>query len=101
MRTTFGRAAQSRIYLDGVSGRRPVVPTDADRLQHAARRKLGARAWAYVAGSRGAESPARANRAAFERWRIVPRMLRDVAERDLSIELFGRSYPTPLVAAPI
>jgi isopentenyl diphosphate isomerase/L-lactate dehydrogenase-like FMN-dependent dehydrogenase len=28
-------------------------------------------------------------------------MLRDVSERDLSIELFGNRYPTPLIAAPI
>ena len=32
----------------------------------------------------------RANRAAFERWAIVPRMLRDVGSRDLTVELFGR-----------
>jgi isopentenyl diphosphate isomerase/L-lactate dehydrogenase-like FMN-dependent dehydrogenase len=31
----------------------------------------------------------------------VPRVLRDVSERDLSIELFGRRYPAPLLAAPV
>src|SRR3954470_20818347 len=97
----FGRTVQSRIYRDGVTGRRPRVPTDPDGLAEAARRKLSGRAWAYVAGSSGAETTARANRAAFEAWRIVPRMLRDVAERALSIELLGRRYPTPLVTAPI
>jgi lactate 2-monooxygenase len=101
MSESFGRGVQSRIFLDGVSGRRPRVPTDPERLAAAARRKLGARAWAYLAGSSGAESTAHANRAAFEAWRIVPRMLRDVAERDLSIELLGRRYPTPLITAPI
>src|SRR3954468_19046494 len=101
MSETFGRTVQSGIYLDGVTGRRPLVPTDPDRLAEAARRKLSPRAWAYVAGSGGAESTARANRAAFEAWRIVPRMLRDVADRDLSTELLGRPYPTPLVTAPV
>ena len=43
----------------------------------------------------------RANRAAFDRWRIVPRMLRDVSERDTSVELFGRTLPTPFLLAPI
>ena len=43
----------------------------------------------------------RANRAAFDRWRIVPRMLRDVAERDTSVELFGRTLPSPFLIAPI
>jgi lactate 2-monooxygenase len=62
---------------------------------------MSAKAWAYVAGSAGNESTTRANRQAFDRWRIVPRVLRDVGERDLSIELFGRRYPTPLLAAPV
>jgi lactate 2-monooxygenase len=42
-----------------------------------------------------------ANRAAFERWSIVPRMLRDVSTRDLTVELFGRTLPAPLLLAPI
>jgi isopentenyl diphosphate isomerase/L-lactate dehydrogenase-like FMN-dependent dehydrogenase len=58
-------------------------------------------AWAYVAGSAGNESTAAENRRAFERWRTVPRMLRDVSDRDLSIELFGQRYPTPVIAAPV
>jgi isopentenyl diphosphate isomerase/L-lactate dehydrogenase-like FMN-dependent dehydrogenase len=43
----------------------------------------------------------RANRAAFDRWRIVPRMLRDVSERDTSVELLGRTLPAPFLVAPI
>jgi L-lactate dehydrogenase (cytochrome) len=58
-------------------------------------------AYGYIAGSAGAESTARANRAAFERWRIVPRMLRDVSVRDVSVELFGSRLPSPLLLAPI
>src|SRR5258708_945543 len=42
-----------------------------------------------------------ANRTAFERWRIVPRVLHDVERRDLSIELFGQRLPSPLLLAPI
>ena len=34
-------------------------------------------------------------------WRIVPRVLRDVSERDLSVELFGRTLPSPFLLAPI
>src|SRR6185437_1658854 len=43
----------------------------------------------------------RANREAFERRRIVPRVLRDVSARDTSVELFGRRLPAPVVLAPI
>jgi isopentenyl diphosphate isomerase/L-lactate dehydrogenase-like FMN-dependent dehydrogenase len=58
-------------------------------------------AWAYVHGSAGTESTAQANADAFEEWRIVPRVLRDTTNRNLSIELFGRHYPTPLLTAPV
>jgi lactate 2-monooxygenase len=37
----------------------------------------------------------------FKRVRIVPRMLRDVSQRDPSVDLFGRRYPFPVIAAPI
>ncbi|MGZ4602530.1 MAG: alpha-hydroxy-acid oxidizing protein, partial [Kineosporiaceae bacterium] len=54
-----------------------------------------------VAGSAGQQRTARANQAAFDRWRLVPRMLRDVAVRDTSVELFGRRFASPLLLAPI
>src|ERR1700712_3713286 len=62
---------------------------------------MSADAWAYVHGSSGTESTADANHRAFERHRIVPRVLRDVSDRDLSIELFGHRYDTPLLASPV
>ena len=58
-------------------------------------------AYAYIAGGAGLEGTIDANRAAFDRRRIVPRMMRDVSERDLSVELFGRRLPTPFLTAPI
>lgn len=42
-----------------------------------------------------------ANRDAFARWRLVPRVLRDVSARDTQITLFGRTLPAPLLTAPI
>jgi lactate 2-monooxygenase len=62
---------------------------------------MSADAWAYIAGSSGREDTADANWAAFERRRIVPRVLRDVSARDLSVELFGHRYPAPVIAAPV
>ncbi|WP_458188413.1 alpha-hydroxy-acid oxidizing protein [Haladaptatus sp. NG-WS-4] len=79
----------------------PDLPTTPEALAELAREELPPEAHAYVAGSAGAESTARENRRAFDRWRIVPRMLRDVAERDLSVELFGRELPVPVMLAPI
>ncbi len=58
-------------------------------------------AWAYVAGGAGAGSTMRANRAAFERHRIVPRMLRGAVERDLSTTVAGTPLAAPLLLAPV
>jgi lactate 2-monooxygenase len=43
----------------------------------------------------------RANEAAFRRWRIVPRLLRDVAARDLSVTVLGTELPAPVGLAPV
>ncbi|MER5672588.1 alpha-hydroxy-acid oxidizing protein [Pseudonocardia alni] len=99
--TAPGRARQERIYRAGVSGARPRVPTGPDELERRARRAMSRRADAYVTGGAGAETTMRANRAAFARREIVPRVLRDVGERDLTVELFGRTLPAPLLLAPI
>ena len=99
--TAPGRARQERIYREGVAGARPRVPTGPDELERRARRAMSRRADAYVTGGAGAETTMRANRAAFARREIVPRVLRDVGERDLAVELFGRTLPAPLLLAPI
>ncbi|RKT78931.1 isopentenyl diphosphate isomerase/L-lactate dehydrogenase-like FMN-dependent dehydrogenase [Terracoccus luteus] len=97
----FGRAAQAAVYRAGVTGRRPLVPTDGHRLEAAARPHLSRRARAYVDGSAGAEATARANLAAFDRHRVVPRVLAGHGGADTSVELFGRRHPSPLLTAPM
>jgi lactate 2-monooxygenase len=92
---------QSEIYLAGVSGRRPRVPVHPTRLEEAAAAEMSDEAFAYVAGGAGTESTVRENREAFERWRIVPRMLRDVSARDTSVELFGARLPSPVLLSPV
>jgi lactate 2-monooxygenase len=92
---------QYGIYFGGMAGQTPELPVTYDGLRDAAREVLDARADAYVAGSAGSEATEDANRAAFRRWQLVPRMLRDVAERDLSVELLGRTHPTPLLCGPV
>jgi isopentenyl diphosphate isomerase/L-lactate dehydrogenase-like FMN-dependent dehydrogenase len=96
-----GLARQTEIYLAGVQGRRPAIPFDHRQLERRARSRMSAEAYAYVAGGAGAEQTIAANRAAFDRWRIVPRVLRDVSGRDLSVELLGRRLPAPFLLAPI
>jgi lactate 2-monooxygenase len=92
---------QNEIYLQGTTGETPPFTTDLSGLEDAAREVLAPQAFGYVAGSAGSGSTARANRAAFERWRIVPRMLRDVSERDLSTTVLGAALPAPVLLAPV
>jgi lactate 2-monooxygenase len=96
-----GRARQQEIYLGGVSGVRPRVSTDLTRLEAEAERVMSRRAFAYVAGGAGTGATIAANRAAFDRRRLVPRMLRDASVRDTSVELFGRRMEAPFLLAPI
>ena len=97
----IGRLRQSEIYLSGVLGRKPRVPFDPQKLEEEARRKMSPQGFAYVAGGAGVELTVDANRDAFARWRIVPRMLRDVSVRDTTVELFGRQLPAPFLLAPV
>ena len=92
---------QNRIYLEGLSGRLPGLPLTYEALEQRAERQLTRGAFGYVAGGAGAEDTMRANREAFRRWRIVPRMLRDVSRRDLGTTLLDTAMPAPLMLAPI
>ncbi len=96
-----GRRQQTQIFVKGLGGEKPVVPVDPRALEKAAQRKLSREAFAYVAGGAGLEQTMEANRQAFEKWQIVPRVLRDVTQRDLSAPLLGMTLPAPLMLAPI
>jgi lactate 2-monooxygenase len=97
----IGRLRQAVIYLRGLAGRRPAVPTDAAALESKARDVMSDAAFAYVAGGAGGEATMAANRAAFDRHRLTPRVLRNTESRDLSVTLFGRTLPAPILTAPI
>ncbi|PKZ65871.1 lactate 2-monooxygenase [Gordonia terrae] len=101
MTAGYGRARQNEIYTAGVHRRKPRVPTDFAELERRAKRTMSARAWAYIAGGAGEGRTMAANRAALDRWAIVPRILRDVLQRNLSIDLFGRRLPAPVLFAPV
>lgn len=92
---------QRKIYLRGFSGFRPPVSIDFSKLEATAVGRLDQQAGAYIVGGAGNESSMRANREAFEKVRIIPRMLRDVGECDTQIELFGHAIPSPFLLAPI
>ena len=92
---------QNEIYQAGLEDVRPELPTDLTQLESLAEERMPAVAFAYVAGSAGSESTARANRAAFDAWRIVPRMLRDASTTDFGVTVLGTAMPAPVALAPI
>ena len=96
-----GPRRQRAVFLGGLAGARDRVPADFAQLEARAERSMSAEAFAYVAGGAGAERTAAANRAAFARHPIVPRVLRGADPRDLSLTLFGDRLPAPVLLAPI
>lgn len=93
---------QNEVYLAGLLGERPTLPFDHREVERAALAAMSPEAAGYVAGSAGEEATARANREAFDRWRLLPRVLREVpAQRDLSVELLGRRHAAPVLLAPV
>ena len=97
----YGPARLGRTYAAGMlGGQGATVPFDMAALEARAGEAMEPRAFGYLRAA-GAEATNRANRAALDALRIVPRMARDVSRRDLTTTLFGRTLPAPLLLAPI
>jgi L-lactate dehydrogenase (cytochrome) len=92
---------QDEIYLTGLTGAVPDLPTDLGRLEEAARSAMSPQAFDYVAGGAGSGETARENLAAFGRWRIVPRMLTDVSTPSYSTTVLGTDLAVPFLLAPV
>jgi lactate 2-monooxygenase len=99
--TSFGQDRQNAIYLAGLTGQRPTTPISFEQLEAQARAKLSDAAYGYIAGGAGNEDTMRANLAAFTRWRIVPRMLRNVGARSLQTTILGNDFPAPVMFGPV
>ena len=69
-------------------------------VRERARRRLPRLAFDFIDGGADGEVTLRANEAAFARRTLVPRVLVDVARRDLSCSLFGVEHALPLLLAP-
>jgi lactate 2-monooxygenase len=96
----FGGYARE-IYVRGLAGETPSIPTAVAELEQRAIAAMTPGAAAYIGAGAGTEETMRANAEAFRRRRLLPRMLRDVSERDLSTTVLGTEMPAPLLLAPI
>jgi lactate 2-monooxygenase len=92
---------QYEIYLRGMAGQRPARTLDWRQLERDALNLLRRGPRGYIAGGAGLGETMRANREAFDHWRLRPRMLRDVSERSLERTVLGTELPAPVLLAPI
>ena len=66
-----------------------------------ARANLNQNAWDYIIGAAETETTMRRNRMALDEIAFRPRVLRDVARVDASVQVFGRKLRLPVVLAPV
>jgi isopentenyl diphosphate isomerase/L-lactate dehydrogenase-like FMN-dependent dehydrogenase len=76
----------------------PISVSDYERL---AERTLDPGAHGYFAGGAGDERTLRENVAAFDRWRLRPRVLVDVGEVDTRTTVLGEPVAMPILVAPV
>ncbi len=92
---------QYEIYLRGMTGQRPRRTLDWRQLEKDAMNLLRQGPRGYIEGGAGLSETIRANREAFDHWRLRPRMLRDVSERSLARTVLGTELGAPVLLAPI
>src|SRR5262245_26326776 len=97
----FGPEIQGAIYLRGLGGAKPTVPTNFIGLETKAREAMSPEAWAETAGAAGVEQAPDANRAASARDPLAPRMLGGAGQRNLGCEIFGAQAVAPIFSSPI
>ncbi|WP_462413384.1 lactate 2-monooxygenase [Neobacillus sp. Marseille-QA0830] len=95
---SFGNQVQFKVYQQFEKN---IIPVSYEELEKKAKEHLSAKPFYYVAASAGAEVTAKENNQAFNKWKIVPRMLCDTSSRDLTVELFGRKLNYPILLAPV
>lgn len=72
-----------------------------DDFRRATQRRLPKSIFEFIDGGAEDEITLRENRLGFERRRIVPRILTDVAEPDIAVPVFGAPTAAPLVISPM
>ncbi|WVF68307.1 hypothetical protein IAT40_003072 [Kwoniella sp. CBS 6097] len=92
---------QKECFLLSQQGSHPDFSTRPDKLEELAKEKLSQGGWLYASCNAGIGWTDRANREAFYKYRIVPRMAVDTTARDTTTNLFGHKINAPVLFAPI
>jgi 4-hydroxymandelate oxidase len=78
-----------------------VEPLTLDDYGEQAAELLPPGANAFLAGGAGDERTVRANLEAYDRWWLMPRVLRDMSVRSTATEVLGDGVSTPILIAPV
>jgi lactate 2-monooxygenase len=92
---------QLGVYADAVKGVNSRYPFDFRSIERKAAEALPDWVYRYVSAAAGDGRTQQANIDAFSHYGIVPRMMVSPPQRDLSIELFGKRFVSPLFMCPI
>nr|WP_275199381.1 alpha-hydroxy-acid oxidizing protein [Bradyrhizobium sp. CSA207] len=76
------------------------TPVNVFDYRELARRRLPRIIFDYLEGGSGGERSLVHNREVFDRLVFRPKRLLDISKRDISINLFGRTYDAPIIIAP-
>ena len=77
-----------------------MVIANIEDLRQLARRRLPRALFDFVDGGAQDEVTLRANQSDFQRLALLPRVLTDVSQRDLTVTVLGQELEQPLILAP-
>jgi lactate 2-monooxygenase len=81
--------------------RAPIFSTKPSEWEALARKAVPEANFGYVFGSASSQKTYASNLAAFDRYRLRPSMLVNATRRDMSVNLFGTTYKSPILVAPV
>ncbi|MBC9719427.1 alpha-hydroxy-acid oxidizing protein [Streptomyces sp. TRM66268-LWL] len=93
---SYSGSYQTEVFRQGGSP----FPFTVGGLEREAKSALPEKYFDYIAGGAGCENTVAANRAAFTRWGLIYRVLRDGIPADPGCELFGARLSMPVLLAP-
>jgi isopentenyl diphosphate isomerase/L-lactate dehydrogenase-like FMN-dependent dehydrogenase len=74
---------------------------DVFDFEAVARKSIPPAHWGYMATGVDGEDTLRANREAFSRYQLRTRRFVDVSKMDMSVELFGTKFSSPILLCPV
>jgi isopentenyl diphosphate isomerase/L-lactate dehydrogenase-like FMN-dependent dehydrogenase len=77
------------------------LPQSFEEWEILARSTIDEERFRFIAGGAGSDEGGRANVESFRKWRVVPRILRNVEKRDNSVSVFGHTASAPIMLAPV